>query len=457
MKKISLILSMIICCILVWNIIGTTTVLATGLQMTFTSNPTISTPGTNGILEVDLKSSGASSNIAISARSQDTTAIIALGEWDVTVGSLDAGDSTSALFEFQVPSTATPGLYQILVDISYSGGSTISQTAIIRIEDATVVDITSVTPSSIEIGRQTSLIFTLTNNRRSDIKNMLFTWEDANNLILPVGSDNRITVPLIAGNNHTDVPVVVMASSGISPGVFPLTITMEFYDQTGIEQTIVSTVGVQIVGTTSFDLVVQTSTTGSTTFAVVNTGANVASSVVVSIPAQMNYVTTGVSSVSLGNLDAGDYTLASFTLTSTATNATSQFPGFNRSGTGAPPNDRNFSGRNSFTNQSFTGLRGSGVLVDITYTDVFGIRQTIQKQVSISSSSFGSFSSSTRSSTQTSLRSTSGFSQSSDSGNNGLTYIIIGVVGIVIIFMVIQLGRKKKLTRLSKLFKGRKE
>jgi uncharacterized membrane protein YuzA (DUF378 family) len=36
-------------------------------------------------------------------------------------------------------------------------------------------------------------------------------------------------------------------------------------------------------------------------------------------------------------------------------------------------------------------------------------------------------------------------------------YIAIGIAGIIIIVAVIQLGRKKKTGRLSKLFKGRKE
>ena len=57
-----------------------------------------------------------------------------------------------------------------------------------------------------------------------------------------------------------------------------------------------------------FEILLQQSTTSGTTFAIANTGANVASSVIVSIPSQTNYMTSGASSVSLGNLDAGDYT-----------------------------------------------------------------------------------------------------------------------------------------------------
>ncbi|MFH1101045.1 MAG: hypothetical protein V1726_03305 [Methanobacteriota archaeon] len=431
---------------------------AAGLQVTFTTNPVIAAPGTNGYLEVNLKSiGGTASNIDISASSWDPNVVIPQGNWNVDVGSLDSGQSYSVLYEFIVSSKATPGLYQVVFEIS-GGGNTIRQTAIIKVEDATVLDLTSVTPTSINIGVATTLIFNFTNNGGASIENILYTWEDPNDLILPVGSDNRITIPLIAAENHTEIPIVVMASSGISPGIYPLTITMEYYDQTGTKQTVISTVGLQISGTTIFDVVLQQSTSGSTTFAVVNSGANIASSVIVTIPQQANYIASGVSSVSLGNLDAGDYTLATFQLSSTTSNTTTQPSSFNRTGMGGgAPQGGNLSNRDTFMNRSFAGFGGSGLLVEISYTDVFGVRQTIQKQVAVSSVSFGSSSGlASRTGTQGSFPGQSQSSDSSDSSNS-LVYIAIGVVGIIIIVAIIQLGRKKKLSSFSKLFKRRKE
>jgi hypothetical protein len=458
MKKTYYVITLVFSCLLIFNIIGSTNVLAAGLQVTFTTNPTLVAPGTNGYIEVNLKSIGGTiSYIDISASSWDPNTVIPQGNWEVDVGSLDSGETYSVIYEFKVPSTASPGLYQVVFEIT--GGNIIRQTAIIQVQDTTVLDITAVTPSSIKIGEATTLLFNITNNGGVDIQNIQFTWADQNNLILPIGADNKETIPLIAAKNHTEFTITIMASSGISPGIYPLIITMEYFDQTGTKQTVTSTVGMQISGTTTFDLVVQTSTSGSTTFSVVNTGANVASSVIVSIPQQLNYQTSGVASTSLGNLDAGDYTLATFQIVSTSSNTTSQSPFFNRTGTGAPP-ERNFSGRNQFMNQSFTGVRGNALLVQISYTDVFGVRQTVQKQVAITSrSSFGSTSSSTSSSgTQNSFsRNFNGQSQSSDSSSNSLAYIAIGAAGIIIVIGIIQLGRKKKLPHFSKLFKGRKE
>jgi hypothetical protein len=462
MKKINYVITSVLSCLLLINTIGSYSASASGLQVTFSTNPKIVAPGTNGYIQVNLRSTGtAISSIYITATSWDPTVVIPQGNWEVDVGSLDSGESYSIIYEFKIPSTAAPGLYQVLFEIKGSGS--IRQTAVIQVEDATVVDITSVEPTEISIGKATTLLFNISNTGGVDLQNLLFSWEDPNSLILPVGADNRITIPSIGAENYTEVPVVIIASSGISPGVYPLTILIQYYDQTGEMQTVNSTVGLQISGKTTFDIVLQTSTSSATTFAVVNTGANTASSVVVSIPTQPSYTTSGTSSTSVGNLDAGDYTLASFSLTSTTSNSTGngtmQFPSFNRTGTNTPPSGGNFTGRpNMNMNQSFFGMgSGSALVVQIAYTDVFGIRQTIQKQVNLSSGSMSGFSS--RSTTQgTSGISPNGFSSQSQTSDltNSLTYIAIGVVGIIVIVAVIQLGRKKKLHP-SKTEKGRKE
>jgi len=462
MKKINYVLLSVLSCVLFFNTIGSYNASAAGLQVTFTTNPKIVAPGTNGYIQVNLRSTGAAiGSIDITATSWDTTVVIPQGNWDVDVGSLDSGESCSIIYEFKIPSAASPGLYQVLFEIS--GAGSIRQTAIIQVQDATVVDITSVNPTEITIGQATTILFNITNTGGVSLQNLLFTWEDPNSLILPVGADNRITIPSIGAENYTEVPVVVIASSGISPGVYPLSILIQYFDQTGEKQTVNSTVGLQISGKTTFDIVLQTSTSTTTTFAIVNTGANTASSVVVSIPQQPGYSTTSTSSTSVGNLDAGDYTLASFSISSTTTNMTGngtmQLPSFNRTGMNAPPSEGNFTrGRNMFMNQSFLGAGTNQLLVQIAYTDVFGIRQTVQKKVNFSSGSTSGFS--TRSTTQgTSGTYPGGFSSQSQSPDlgNSMAYIAIGIIGIIVIVAVIQLARKKKFTNLLKSNKGRKE
>ncbi len=431
-----------------------------GLQVTFSTNPTVVAPGTDGYLMVNLRAIGDSaSNIQITATSLDGSIVTAHGSWDITVGSIDSGDTYAVPFEFTVASTASYGLYQIEFDIYYSGGSTIHQTAFLDVEQPSFLDLSSVSPGSVNIGQETTVDFNFTNSGNT-IYNVLFSWEDANQLILPIGSDNRVTIPILRAGNTTTVPVTLMASPSLSPGIYPLTITLKFYDQASetnqTGQTVTSTVGLKVSGATSFEIVASQSTSGTTSLTVINTGANTANSVIVSVPQQQSYSVTGSRSANLGNLDPGDYSLASFQVTSSSQNGSTSFP-FNRTGNFTPPTGQRTYGNRSFSqNRSFSGLNGNGLSVMISYTDSFGVRQTEQKQVSLSSSSSGSFSGFS-SRTQSSTNGAYSTGGTSSSSGGGMTYIIVGVVGIILIVAIIYVARKKKLPGVSRILKRRKE
>jgi hypothetical protein len=148
---------------------------------------------------------------------------------------------------------------------------------------------------------------------------------------------------------------------------------------------------------TDFDVVAQ----DSTTLAIANIGANTASSVIVRIPDQPNFRVNGTSATIIGNLNAGDYTLATFQLFQIRTSNTSSGP--------------------------------SNLTVEISYTDTLGIRRTLDKYVP-----FGF---------------TSGFSgnitgrltqRGTQTISNGMLYIAIGAVGIVIVVVVLKLRSRKK-------------
>ena len=71
-------------------------------------------------------------------------------------------------------------------------------------------------------------------------------------------------------------------------------------------------------GETDFDVAFSGSANGQTSFSVSNIGSVGASSVTVNIPKQLGWRVSGSDSAIIGNLDKGDYTIASFNLQSTA-------------------------------------------------------------------------------------------------------------------------------------------
>ena len=173
---------------------------------------------------------------------------------------------------------------------------------------------------------------------------------------------------------------------------------------------------------TDFDVIVQDSTATSTTMAIANIGANSAYSTIVRIPQQENFVVSGASASIIGNLDAGDYTLVSF-----------QISTMNIANVSNPSRAPSTGAGRFITNPSNT----NNITVEISYTDELGIRRVIQKQVPFNAMS----------GTSTYLNRTQSTSSLFGNGNlssNGLTYIAIGVVGIVIIVAIFKIRKRKK-------------
>lgn len=172
---------------------------------------------------------------------------------------------------------------------------------------------------------------------------------------------------------------------------------------------------------TDFDVIVQDSSSGTTSLAIANVGSNTAYSVVVNVPEQSGYRVSGASATVLGNLDASDYTLVSFQITPTQSAASTQAV--------TPPQ----AGR-VYGNFSTSGM--SPLKVDIAYTDDIGIRRTVEKEVSLAGFSDGG------------LNATSARTRTYQGGlsfsSGGLLYIVIGVVGIAAVVAFFKLRKRKK-------------
>jgi len=101
---------------------------------------------------------------------------------------------------------------------------------------------------------------------------------------------------------------------------------------------------------TDFDLVVQDSSDSEISIAIANIGKNTANSMIVRVPEQEDYTTTGTNGQMVGNLDAGDYTIVSFTVASTTRDA-------------------------------------EDLTIQIDYTDNIGKRRSVTKEISLSGTS----------------------------------------------------------------------
>ena len=111
---------------------------------------------------------------------------------------------------------------------------------------------------------------------------------------------------------------------------------------------------------TDFDMVVQDSTTSEISLAIANIGKNTANSMIVRIPEQESYKSTGTNGQMVGNLESGDYTIVTFSLTSVGRNA------------------------------------GNPLIIQIDYTDSIGERRSVSKELDFNSGSFSPVNSTTQ-------------------------------------------------------------
>ena len=96
-----------------------------------------------------------------------------------------------------VSSSASPGLYEISFKVTTTNAGSVTRYAVIKVEESGIIDIVSLTPYSIDVGEKTTLVLTVSNNGQTNIENILLSWEDEFNYILPIGTDNIITIPTI--------------------------------------------------------------------------------------------------------------------------------------------------------------------------------------------------------------------------------------------------------------------
>ena len=368
----------------------------------FSVNPSVIAPGNEGYIQLTLKNTGngAANRVKISHVSF-SPGIIPYGQWIMDLGALGVGDSSIALFKFAVSINASAGLYAINFNIDYCQDSscrTITPNAIINVQSPSALELLSISPSSLRPGEKTNLTFTIANKGKS-ISNLIFSWTSIKSEIFPLGSGNRVVIPVIDENSYYKITTEVLASSSALPGISPLSISIQYQDKAGTNQTISLVAGIEISGETDFDVSVQESTATLTTLAITNIGTTTAYSTIVTIPQQENFRVIGASSSVIGNLNAGDYTLASFQIIPVG---------------------------------NFTS-RGKKLSVEISYTDSTGIRRIVQKEVEISFLNATSIGMRTRT-TQTQFQ---GWS-------NSIQYIVIGIAGIVCIIAFLKLRKWKR-------------
>lgn len=282
-------------------------------------------------------------------------------------------DAATVKFKVKVDSDVPAGTYELNVVTTDSTGATKTTTFDVEVRGKEYAQIVTISKASIDFATEEQLDFVITNTGSSPLKNLKISWVDSTGTILPVYSDNTKYISYLAPNDSVTVNYIVMADVNANPGLYQLDITLEVEDYDSNISTISTTAGLFVGGGTDFDVAFSDNSDGEISFSIANIGNNEAYSVKVSIPEQEGYTVSGSSSTIVGNLEKGDYTIASFDVS--------------QQGLGSIPNGGNgVKGSNGAIASAFPANTSSNndLKVLIEYTDSTGQRNSVEKYVKIS-------------------------------------------------------------------------
>jgi len=345
-------------------------------------------------------------------------------------------------YSVRVNKDATAGSYEIKLKYSVDGSPAITKSLSVDVNSRESAEVIQIDKTTLVPGKQSSLTFMINNVGSAPLRDLTFSWENTDKIILPVGSDNTKYIKYIDVGDSVELQYQVISDSSAVAGLYELSLKLTYESTNGTEKEINTIAGMYVGGGTDFDIAFSESSASSTSFTIANIGSNPASSVSVIIPQQRGWSVSGANSMIIGNLNTGDYTVASFKLQSAQTIIASETAGAD-DGAAASGAQRNFtSGR--LVGERNAIMESQNLLnVQVAYTDTMGNRELVNKTVTMGSTGLSS------SSGNTTLAASAGarnfrVAQQQSFFVTYKNYIIWFVVIVIVVFAGITYSRYKK-------------
>lgn len=281
-------------------------------------------------------------------------------------------------YKIKVNREAIAGGYELRIKEYEEGSSVTTEKSItLDIKSSESAEVIHIDKSTLIPGQESSLKFTINNVGNAPLREMTFYWQNEDDIILPVGSDNTKYVKYLDIGQSAELEYRVIADTNADPGLYKLDLYLRYEDPITSNKTTISTIaGIYVGGGTDFDVAFSESSAGETSFSIANIGSNPAYSVSVIIPKQQGWRVSGSNSMIVGNLNKGDYTVASFSLQSSAARTTDPSKKLTR--------EEMVAQRQKQTPTQDT------IKIQIDFTDTMGKRKTVEKEVSVNTQSITS-------------------------------------------------------------------
>ncbi len=377
-----------------------------------------------GSLQVD--------NFKLEIRPEYPFSLISASDSVQTIGTLSAyqaGNSMKILrFKLLVNKDASAGDYGLRFIGTENGIERFDKTLNVQIENKRSAVIVYLDQMDLLPGNQTAMKFTISNVGSSTLRDLTFNWENEDGIILPVGSDDTRYVKYINPGEGADLMYNVMASLNAEPDLYTLQLTLTYDDPlTNTDKVLSTTAGIYVGGETDFDITYSGSSKGEISLSVSNVGSVEANSITVTVPKQEGWRVTGTNSAIIGNLNRGDYTVASFTISPSGT-----------LGARSLPEDRTAAPGIGSQDQS------KALEIQISYTDSRGIRRSVAKEVILDMAAMRASLATTATGTADASSSQFPGMRQSSSGNTTTWIKWISVIAVLLVLCYLAYNRYKK-------------
>lgn len=285
-----------------------------------------------------------------------------LGTINAYQGSSDSLTLKIIKYTIKVDKDASAGSYELRVRYYEEGsGAYVDKSLTLTVKNSESAEVIHIDKTNLLPGKQSPITFRINNVGNSPLRDLTFYFENTENIILPVGSDNTRYIKYIDVGNSSEIQYQVIADSTAVAGLYKLNLYLSYYDSSNRSTHKISSIaGVYVGGATDFDIAFSEASNSQTSFTIANIGANPANSVSIIVPEQKSWAVNGPNTVIIGNLNKGDYTVASFKLQARGQTA------FNGS-------------RRELGNTTQEPLK-----IDVAYTDTMGERVLISKEIKLS-------------------------------------------------------------------------
>ncbi len=293
------------------------------------------------------------------------------------VGTLNANqydvDMKIVKFKVRVDRDATAGEYELKIKEYEEKRTGVSAIRSINIEvkSKESAEVIHIDKTMLVPGKQTSLKFSINNVGNAPLRELTFSWVNDDKIVLPVGSDNTKYVKYVDVGDSVELEYQVIADSNAEAGLYELDLKLTYDDPISETEKEINTIaGIYVGGGTDFDIAFSESSSGTTSFTIANIGSNPSFSVSVIVPQQQGWMVSGSNSMIIGNLNTGDYTVASFALQPAQTRLT------------AKDNKKDMT-QEEIMAQRASMQTQSSLKIQIAYTDTMGKREIVEKNVSM--------------------------------------------------------------------------